>query len=97
VIFLTGSSTTDETVCGLQLGACDYITKPFDPAVLTERVRNALKTRRMIDRVPELRSPARPAVRGPSFGKRSHGKPWRTDAPTVGRRTDRRKSPPYGR
>ncbi len=38
VIFLTAASSTSEKVLGLDLGAVDYITKPFDPAELCARV-----------------------------------------------------------
>src|SRR4051794_11808421 len=38
VIFLTGATSTDEKIRGLDLGAVDYITKPFDPAELRARV-----------------------------------------------------------
>ena len=37
VIFLTGASSTEEKLRGLELGAIDYITKPFDPAELRAR------------------------------------------------------------
>lgn len=49
VIFLTGASTTEEKIRGLELGAIDYITKPFDPAELRARVRAALRMKFMID------------------------------------------------
>ena len=53
VIFLTASASLDERVCGLRLGGIDYVTKPFDPAELIERVRNTLRTKRMLDRLPQ--------------------------------------------
>jgi diguanylate cyclase (GGDEF)-like protein len=48
VIFLTALSTVDEKVKGLELGATDYVTKPFSPSELLARVRAALRTRRAI-------------------------------------------------
>ena len=48
VIFLTGSATTDDKIQGLELGAVDYITKPFDPAELMARVRSALRSHEQI-------------------------------------------------
>jgi len=44
VIFLTGEGATEQKIRGLELGAVDYVTKPFDPAELAARVRSALRT-----------------------------------------------------
>ncbi len=49
VVFLTGASTSSEKIIGLELGAVDYITKPFDSAELRARVRSALRTKYLID------------------------------------------------
>lgn len=43
IIFLTEKRTRDDRLQGLELGADDYITKPFDIQELRLRVRNALK------------------------------------------------------
>ncbi len=43
VIFLTAKDTTDETIFGLQVGANDYIKKPFHFEELLERVRVQLR------------------------------------------------------
>lgn len=54
VIFLTAlSDETDET-CGLGLGAVDYITKPFSPAVLRARVSNHIGLKRHKDNLEAL-------------------------------------------
>ncbi|MFQ5698107.1 MAG: diguanylate cyclase [Myxococcota bacterium] len=49
VIFLTGTVTTEAKVRGLDLGAVDYVTKPFDEVELRARVRAALRTKRLQD------------------------------------------------
>jgi DNA-binding response OmpR family regulator len=43
VIMLTVRSSEDDKVRGLDLGADDYITKPFSPRVLVSRVRAVLR------------------------------------------------------
>ena len=47
VIFLTGSEDFRSETKGLQLGAMDFIKKPFDPDVLTLRVRNTVELVRL--------------------------------------------------
>jgi two-component system cell cycle response regulator len=49
VIFLTGASAIYAKVQGFDLGAVDYVIKPFDPAELRARVRAALRTKRFHD------------------------------------------------
>ena len=49
IVFLTGAASTEEKLRGLELGATDYITKPFDPAELRARVRSALNTKHLMD------------------------------------------------
>ena len=43
VIFITGLSDSDDEMKGLDLGAEDYITKPFKDAIVKLRVRNQVK------------------------------------------------------
>ena len=43
VIFLTAMTDEASIITGFQLGADDYITKPFKPMELIYRVRNALR------------------------------------------------------
>ena len=49
VIFLTGAADVEQKVLGFELGAVDYIQKPFDSAELNARVRAALRTKRFQD------------------------------------------------
>ena len=46
VIFLTALSLADHVKAGMDLGAEDYITKPFEPALLKERITVALARHR---------------------------------------------------
>lgn len=43
IIFCTAKDTEDDTVTGLNLGADDYISKPFSLREVTARVRNVLR------------------------------------------------------
>ena len=43
VIMLTAKGEEDDRVRGLELGADDYITKPFSPRELVSRVRAVLR------------------------------------------------------
>jgi len=43
VIFITGLSNAEDEEKGLSLGAADYITKPFSPALVKLRVLNQIK------------------------------------------------------
>ncbi len=49
VIFLTGTIDVSTKVQAFELGAVDYVTKPFDAVELKARVRAALRTRRYQD------------------------------------------------
>ncbi|CAM5785760.1 two-component system response regulator [Castellaniella caeni] len=42
VIFVTAMSDADDEYHGLELGAVDYVTKPFSPAIIRARVRTHL-------------------------------------------------------
>ena len=42
IILLTAKGETDERVQGLEIGADDYLTKPFEPKELTLRIKNIL-------------------------------------------------------
>jgi DNA-binding response OmpR family regulator len=46
VLILTARSTEDDLLLGLDLGADDYMTKPFSPRELTARVRTLLRRNR---------------------------------------------------
>ena len=52
-IFLTARATDIDAIVGLELGADDYVAKPFNPRVLAARVRAVLRRRE--DVMPETR------------------------------------------
>lgn len=60
LIMLTGRSEPVDKVIGLELGADDYVTKPFDRRELLARIRSVL--RRSPERNPQGGSDARPAA-----------------------------------
>lgn len=45
VIFLTASGQKDDVVCAIQLGAANYLKKPFPPEELLNRVAQELAAR----------------------------------------------------
>ena len=51
IIMLTGEDEAEDKILGLDLGADDYITKPFQPAELLARIRAA---KRIVDLQKEL-------------------------------------------
>lgn len=53
VLMLTALSTPEQIVEGLDAGADDYMTKPFDLAILLARVRSLLRRRETSNRTPE--------------------------------------------
>lgn len=53
IVFLTGLSSVEEKVKGLELGAVDYITKPFHSWELWARVRASLRMRHLVKMLEE--------------------------------------------
>ncbi len=49
IILLTAKGETDDRVKGLELGADDYIGKPFEPKELLLRIKNLIKRNLKID------------------------------------------------
>ncbi len=53
VVFVTGLNQAEDEERGLALGAIDYITKPFQPAIVKARVRNHLELKKSRDALVE--------------------------------------------
>ena len=49
IIFLTGTDDSDEKVRAFEIGAVDYVTKPFNAAELRSRVRAALRMQSLVE------------------------------------------------
>lgn len=60
IVMVTGAADLVDRVVGLEIGADDYVAKPFDPRELLARVKSVL--RRMQARAPEAAEPAAPAA-----------------------------------
>jgi len=54
IIFLTALSEDSNVAHGLDMGAVDYITKPFNPAIVKARVRNHLELKKHRDHLTSL-------------------------------------------
>jgi two-component system phosphate regulon response regulator OmpR len=66
IIMVTGSVETVDRIVGLEVGADDYVTKPFDPRELLARIRSVL---RRIQAVPAQRVPATGTRTCVAFGR----------------------------
>ncbi len=73
VVFLSGASTTEEKLRGLDMGAVDYVTKPFDPAELRARVRASLRTKHLLDLLEEKTAVLRESEERWSFALEGSG------------------------
>lgn len=54
IIFITAMSQQEDEAIGLELGAVDYITKPFNPSIVRLRVRNQIELKRQRDMLARL-------------------------------------------
>lgn len=54
VIFVSSMTSDDDESVGLELGAVDYVAKPFNPAIVRLRVRNHLELKRQRDLLGRL-------------------------------------------
>lgn len=54
VLFVTALTSDENETKGLALGALDYITKPFNPAIVIARVKNHLELKKYRDQLEEM-------------------------------------------
>ena len=54
IIMLTAKSQESDKILGLELGADDYVTKPFSPRELLARIKAVLRRIKEKDKLPEL-------------------------------------------
>jgi adenylate cyclase len=54
IIFITAKSGEDDETLGLSLGAVDYITKPFSPAIVKARIRTHLEVKQYRDHLEDV-------------------------------------------
>ncbi len=59
VIMLTARDERTERVVGLELGADDYVTKPFDPRELVARIRAVLRRAKAPESIADMASESR--------------------------------------
>ena len=97
IILLTAKSESSDKVLGLNVGADDYITKPFDPVEVLARVKSQLRRYTLLGAKPETapdasiraaRSTSWCGTKIPSAPKRA----WRYTSATCVRRS--RSTPP---
>lgn len=55
IILVTGMDDVNAKIKGLESGAYDYVTKPYDAQELLARVRSALRTKRLYDELKATR------------------------------------------
>ena len=56
VIFVTALGSSEDETHGLDLGAVDYITKPYKPAIVLSRIRTQLELKEARDRLKDQNS-----------------------------------------
>lgn len=64
VIFLSGKSEDTERIIGLELGADDYIAKPFNPRELLARIRSVLRRSESLGEDPATKAATQPKFGG---------------------------------
>ena len=78
IIMVTGATDVIDRVVGLEVGADDYVAKPFDPRELLARVRSVLRRASSVAQAAapaaEPEAPADPAAASPAFARIAVGR-----------------------
>ncbi len=98
VVFITAKSDDKDITLGLELGAIDYITKPFDPDIIVVKIRNILTqitaTRSLAEQqTPDGMSPADSGDRRAEGAHRPDRLPKAAAGDTQERRADGERRP----
>ena len=82
VIMLTARSEESDKLIGLELGADDYLTKPFSPKELVARVRVVLRRKETTSKTPEILHAADLTLDLPRMRVSAEGRPLEELTPT---------------
>ena len=82
VIMLTARSEESDKLIGLELGADDYLTKPFSPKELVARVRVVLRRMETTSKTPEILHAADLTLDLPRMRVSAEGRPLEELTPT---------------
>jgi two-component system phosphate regulon response regulator PhoB len=63
ILMITARADTEDIIAGLEAGADDYLTKPFDPNILMARVRALLRRNRRPQEAGGASAPTDPTIR----------------------------------
>ncbi|MGM0422697.1 MAG: response regulator transcription factor, partial [Pseudomonadota bacterium] len=69
IIILSGKSDTTEKIVGLEMGADDYMTKPFEMRELSARIKAVIRRSAKSDDAENIRESAAPAKEIIDFGR----------------------------
>jgi DNA-binding response OmpR family regulator len=70
-LMLTARGHAEDILRGFEAGADDYLTKPFELAILIARIRGLLRRREWLNAIPSAPPPAGPSSDTFSFGDKS--------------------------
>jgi len=85
VILVTSMDDLNSKVKGLESGAYDYVTKPFDSQELLARVRSAMRTKRLYDELSATREKLTEAEKLAALGEMAIMLHHEINNPQIGR------------